>query len=159
MTEMWEKEEFLIANGMSQLPNGSMTKDLSPYEYFDGGLDTDIDADFSDASGRRKRQLFRRFNSPQRQRARQRRRKQRLDNRNLRQNTKKSQAVSQNRAIAKISKSAETDSKLLAQLNEQKAPVTEPKTTMSQGTKTALIIGSLAIAGIVGFVLYKKFKK
>ena len=51
MNEMWKREEFLIANGMSQLPNSSMTNDLSPYDYFEGGLDVEVDRDFSDATG------------------------------------------------------------------------------------------------------------
>jgi hypothetical protein len=158
MNEMWKREEFLIANGMSQLPNASMTNDLSPYDYFDGGLDTDIDMDFSEARGRKKR-LLRQFNSPQRRRAREKRRTQRIQTRQTKQRSKQSQAVAQNDAIKKISKSAETDSQLLAQLNASKTPIVEPKPTMSKGTKTGLIIGSIAVAGIIGFVLYKKFKK
>ena len=158
MNEMWKREEFLIANGMSQLPNASMTNDLSPYDYFDGGLDTDIDMDFSEARGRKKR-ILRQFNSPQRRRAREKRRTQRIQNRQTKQRSKQSQAVAQNDAIKKITKSAETDSQLLAQLNAPKIPVVETKPTMSKGTKTGLIIGSIAVAGIIGFVLYKKFKK
>jgi hypothetical protein len=159
---MWKREEFLIANGMSQLPNASMTNDLAPNQYFDGGLDDDLDIEFSDASGRRRRRrrrFVKSFNSPQRRRARQTRQKQRIQARQFRQKSKQSQAVAQNQAVAKISKSAETDSKLLAQLSQATPPIVTPQPTMSKATKTGLIIGAVAVAGIIGFILYKKFKK
>lgn len=179
MTEMYERKEFLIANGMSQLPNSSVTNDLSPYDYFDGGLDTDIDMDFSEARGRRRRipkkrgfekvmsytpigiakSGIERFNSPQNQKRRDQKRRQRQGFRQERQQTKRSESQLQNQAVAKISKSAESDAQLLAQLSAPKTPIVEPKPTMSKGTKTGLIIGSIAVAGIIGFVLYKKFKK
>lgn len=183
MNEMWKKEEFLIANGLSQLPNASMTNDLSPYDYFDGGSDTSLDISFSEATGRRPRPRRRpkkrtgektgfekamsytplgmakegidKFNSPES--------KARRDaNRKKRGQKKQVEAQKQEQAIADVNKNSEADAKLLAQITQTPATPTNtnetPKKGMSKGTKTALIIGSVAVLGIVGFMLYKKFK-
>ena len=37
-TEMWKTENFIIANGMSELGNPLKEADLSPFDYFEGGL-------------------------------------------------------------------------------------------------------------------------
>ena len=158
MSEMWKRTEFLLANGMSQLPNSSMTNDISPYECFDGGLDTDIDLDFSDASGRRKPRKPRRKvpKAGGRISAMQKRRDARLKEKST-QKTKESEA--QNKAISDVNKNSEADALLLAQMTQ---PLAEVKTTpsgMAKGTKTALIIGGVAVASLIGFILYKKFKK
>jgi hypothetical protein len=183
MNEMWKREEFLIANGMSQLPNSSMTNDLSPYDYFEGGLDVDVDRDFSDASGRRRRAKRRvnkpkrrggktgfekvmsytpmgmakdgidRFNSPES-------RQRREAKRGSRQNRKTQQTADQRKALADVSRSAENDAKLLAQLTQTPATLPTPQPTgMNKTTKTVLIVGGVAVAIVVSFMLYKKFKK
>jgi hypothetical protein len=160
MNEMWKREEFLIANGMSQLPNSSMTNDLSPYDYFDGGLDVDVDRDFSDATGSGRR-------------ARRRVKKSRKATGGTRQprggvkgriaerkQATKRQAQQQAKDIEKVQKSSEADAQLLAQLTTAPTTLPTPQPTgMSKTTKTVLIVGGVAVAVVVGFMLYKKFKK
>lgn len=165
MNEMWKREEFLIANGMSQLPNSSMTNDLSPYDYFEGGLDVEVDRDFSDAtgSGRRARRRVKKSiksSGGSRQRpSRQPRRgvKGRIAER---KQTKQVEAQQQAKDIEKVQKSAEADALLLAQLTQAPATAqTPPPTGMSKTTKTVLIVSGVAVALVVGVMLYKKFKK
>lgn len=164
MDNMYEMKEFILANGMSQLPNSALTNDLSPYDYFDGGLDVDIDPEFSEASGRRrraKRKLKRakKSLSPKSQR--------KIggkiaERRSERKEAQRSEVNSQNKAIAEIQKTAETDAQLLAQLN---APQTQnnlaplPTATMGKKTKTALTIGGIAVGVFVAYLIYKKIKK
>ena len=175
MSEMWKRTEFILANGMSQLPNSVLTNDISPYECFDGGLGTDIDLDFSDAVGKRPRkkksgkskgtfekvmsytpigmvkEAIDRRNSPEG-----------LARRQAKDDTKKATAEAQNKAVEQATKSSEGDALLLAQIQQPSADLktaTAPSTTMSKGTKTALIVGGVAVAGLIGFMLYKKLKK
>lgn len=177
--EMYVMEEFLIANGMSQLPNSSMTNDLSPFDYFDGGLDVQIDNEFSDARGRRKskrrkvrsgaknrktgfqkvmsytpigmaKEGIDRYNSPESRNRRDSRKRER-------QRAKRQQQTSQEKNLRNLTKSGETDALLLAQLTTP--PVVAPSTGMNKTTRTILVVGGISIALFVGFVLYKKFKK
>jgi hypothetical protein len=165
MNEMWKREEFLIANGMSQLPNSSMTNDLSPYDYFDGGLDVDVDRDFSDATGsgrraRRRVKKSRKATGGSRQRRSNQPRggvKGRIAER---KQANQRQAQQQAKDIEKVQKSSEADAQLLAQLTQAPATLPQPqKTGMTKTTKTVLIVGGVAVAVVVGFMLYKKFKK
>lgn len=165
MNEMWKREEFLIANGMSQLPNSSMTNDLSPYDYFEGGLDVEVDRDFSDATGsgrrarRRVKKSIKSSGGSRQRRSRQPRRgvKGRIAERNQ---TKQVEAQQQAKDIEKVQKSAEADALLLAQLTQAPATAqTPPPTGMSKTTKTVLIVSGVAVALVVGVMLYKKFKK
>lgn len=157
MTEMWKREEFLIANGLSQLPNSSMTNDLSPYDYFDGGSDTPLDISFSELRGRGKRKARR----PKRRVKKSiDNTRQRMDNRRREKTTQKqTQATNQQKAIEEVNKASQQDAMLLAQLTQTTPPVETPPKGMTKGTKTALIIGGVAVLGVVGFMLYKKFKK
>ena len=156
-------------------PNSVLTNDISPYECFDGGLGTDIDLDFSDAVGKRPRkkksgkskgtfekvmsytpigmvkEAIDRRNSPEG-----------LARRQAKDDTKKATAEAQNKAVEQATKSSEGDALLLAQIQQPSADLktaTAPSTTMSKGTKTALIVGGVAVAGLIGFMLYKKLKK
>jgi hypothetical protein len=165
MNEMWKREEFLIANGMSQLPNSSMTNDLSPYDYFEGGLDVEVDRDFSDATGsgrrarRRVKKSIKSSGGSRQRRSRQPRRgvKGRIAER---KQTKQVEAQQQAKDIEKVQKSAEADAKLLAQLTQAPATAPQPQPTgMSKTTKTVLIVSGVAVALVVGVMLYKKFKK
>lgn len=165
MNEMWKREEFLIANGMSQLPNSSMTNDLSPYDYFEGGLDVEVDRDFSDATGsgrrarRRVKKSIKSSGGSRQSRSRQPRRgvKGRIAER---KQTKQVEAQQQAKDIEKVQKSAEADALLLAQLTQAPATAqTPPPTGMSKTTKTVLIVSGVAVALVVGVMLYKKFKK
>lgn len=159
MSEMWKRTEFLLANGMSQLPNSSMTNDISPYECFDGGLDTDIDLDFSDASGRRKKPKRPRRKAPKNRSGISNLQKRRDERLKQKSEQSKSEQEAQTKAISDVTKSSEADALLLKQLQEPVATITDTPKVMSKKTKTALIVGSIAVASIIGFVLYKKFKK
>lgn len=156
MNEMWKRQEFLIANGMSQLPNSSMTNDLSPYESFDGGLDTPIDMEFSELRGRKRptrKPKGRVKKSIDKTR-------ERIDKRRRQKTTQKQvEATAQQKAIEEVNKASQQDAQLLAQLTQTPPPVVPAPTGMSQGTKTALIISGVAIFSVIGFMLYKKFKK
>lgn len=187
MNEMWKREEFLIANGMSQLPNSSMTNDLSPYDYFEGGLDVEVDRDFSDAtgSGRRARRRVKKSTNPRGGKRQSRGGKtgfekamsytpigmikEGIDRRNspegqarrkAKADTKRATADDQKKALEDVSKSSEKDALLLAQLTQAPATAqTPPPTGMSKTTKTVLIVSGVAVALVVGVMLYKKFKK
>ena len=63
------------------------------------------------------------------------------------------------KAIEEVNKASQQDAMLLAQLTQTTPPVETPPKGMTKGTKTALIIGGVAVLGVVGFMLYKKFKK
>jgi hypothetical protein len=181
MSEMWKRTEFLLANGMSQLPNSSMTNDISPYECFDGGLDTDIDLDFSDASGKKPRKKkgdksgfkkvmsytpmgmakegIDRRNSTEGLARRDARRQDRLKGRADKQENKKAQSDAQNQAITDVTKQSDADALLLEQIQQPLAPVTPTPTGMSKGTKISLIVGAVAVAGLLSYFIYKKLKK
>jgi hypothetical protein len=178
MDKMWIRKEFLLANGLSQLPNSSMTNDLSPYDYFEGGLDVEVDHDFSEARGRvsKKRRTpskrtkrggfervmsytplgmakdgIERFNSPESRERRDYRRK-------GRQNRRERERFNQSRNIDAVLNTTQNDAQLLAQLMPPPPPPPVKK-EMSPTTKNLLIVGGISAAIIVGFVLYKKFKK
>lgn len=159
---MYEMKEFILANGMSQLPNSSLTNDLSPYDYFDGGLDVEVDPEFAEASGRRRR-TRRKIKSAKKsnQIGKKRRIGDRIAERRSEKRTEKQQEISrQEKAIADVQKNAEADAQLLAKLTEtpsKQAPL--PVSTMSKNTKIALTIGGVAIGVFVGFLIYKKIKK
>lgn len=181
MDNVYVMKEFLLANGMSQLPNSSMTDDLSPYDYFDGGLNVEVDPDFSDASGKKRKKKkkgggFEKVmsytplgmakkgidtaTSSEARKRRDQRRKERLSRRDQRRADKNAQAEAQNKAVQDVQKQAEADAQLLAQLNQPIPPVLPtPSQKMSKNTKIALTIGGLAVAIFLGFVVYKKFKK
>ena len=70
------------------------------------------------------------------------------------------EAQQQAKDIEKVQKSAEADALLLAQLTQAPATAqTPPPTGMSKTTKTVLIVSGVAVALVVGVMLYKKFKK
>jgi hypothetical protein len=167
MEDMYIRKEFLLANGLSELPNASMTADLSPISYFDGDdmVSFDGNLEFSEASGSRRRakrrvKKARKGTSPRRQRRSgnvSNRRQERVADRRSR---KQQEARVQQRAIQDVQKQAQADAQLLAQLNQPTTPtIPTPTATMSRNTKIALTIGGVAVALFVGFVVYKKMKK
>jgi hypothetical protein len=167
MEDMYIRKEFLLANGLSELPNASMTDDLSPISYFDGDdmVSFDGNLEFSEASGSRRRAKRRvkkakKGTSPRRQRGggtMSDRRQTRRDDRNAR---KRQETQVQQKAIQDVQKQAQADAQLLAQLNQPTTPtIPTPTASMSRNTKIALTIGGVAVALFVGFVVYKKMKK
>lgn len=202
-TEMGRTEDFIVANGLSQLYTGG--QDVSPYSAFDDVLGNgDNDIEFSDlATGamRRSRRKFKqgsgdggavssrnrkklkklagyyppvavaravKKNQQKRQSGqkgkvgefydrtvsnlKERRSQKTAENKNL--------AEQQKAIIDQVSKSSPTVEQLNALLATPSAGVntTPQKTPMSKGLKIGLIIGGVVVAGIIGFVVYKKIK-
>jgi hypothetical protein len=153
---MWEKEEFIVANGFTQFNNPNVARDLSPYDFFDGevGFGGANDIEFSDARGRRRRRK-----KPMKSRAKEgvkRREKRRADRMNL-----KSQEIEAQKQIAEKSlKAQEKDATLLSSLglsDNKNLPEVSPNKTKSN--TIYWVVGGLAVATILGVVLYKKYKK
>jgi hypothetical protein len=167
--EMWENENFIIANGMSELGNPLRTYDANPFDYFEGGLDETIDDEFSDATGSRRRAKRRIKKTAKGSRVERRgavprrnpmasTRQNLSDRRTARTVKKRTFQDNQNRKIADVNKQAEADAKLLASLSTTITPPVEPK-KMSSTLKNALFIGGTAVAIVIGVVLFKKFRK
>lgn len=159
---MWKTENFIVANGFTEFRNPKMANDLSPYDYFDGGLDTDIDGEFYDATGsgrraRRRVKKSRRSTTSGRLRSGVENIKQ---SRTQKTAQRQSEAETQRKAIADVQKSAEADAVLLAQLSQPTASTPPTSTNNSSSTKKiAITVGVIAIVGIIGYVVYKKMKK
>jgi len=179
-TEMWETENFIVANGMSELGNPLKEYDASPFDYFDGGLDEDIDMDFSDATGRQRNS---RLNTTRRnpRNTQSRTAPVRRGNKSMRiEPTKRRSAIGsvnplksrrknlssgnfkgtprrENRALRNADNlNIQTNEQ--AQLSIPTIPI-EVKKTMTPTMKNGLFIGGTALAIVVGYILFKKFKK
>lgn len=205
-TEMGRTEDFIVANGMSQLYTGA--QDVSPYSAFDDVLSNDAnDIEFSEfnvSSGamRRSRRKFKRggndgggISSRNKERlnkagnyyppvavarAVKRGRARRASgekgragqfieragenikkNRSRKAEENKINAQQQQQIIEQVSKNAPTVEQLNALMgtaptaNVNATPTKEP---MSKTMKVVLIVGGIALAGIVAYVVYKKMK-
>ncbi len=163
---MWRTEKFIVANGFTQFNNPKVANDLSPYEYFDGDLGQSIDMEFADANGKSKRKPKKRETTFEKimaytpmgmakrgfdvltdedRIAKRRQRKDAITNKEL--ETQKS-------ILEQSSKSDENIIKSLT--NQELPPVSSDK---KSSNKIYWIIGGVAVAGIIGYVLYKKLKK
>lgn len=187
--EMWEKEDFLVANGMSELANPIRTYDANPFDYFDGGLDEDIDLDFSDANGRKKplkrrnaQRPNRRVSTPTRRVSSQgQARRVSTPTRRVSTPTRRVSNTPQPKRVASTRKNlssgkfdpnykykninrtkqinADIEAKTLAQLPNVNVPVEIKTNKMNETLKNGLFLGGTAIAVVLGYVLYKKMKK
>lgn len=205
-TEMGRTENFIVANGMSQLYTGG--EDVSPYSAFDDVLGNgDNDIEFSDlATGamRRSRRKFKQgsggggaVSSRNRKKLKKvagyyppvavaRAVKKNQQNRQSGQSGEKGKsggfvdrakdsikgyrtrkteenqknAEQQQKIIDQVTKSSPTVEQLNALMANPTAGVntTPQKTPMSKGLKIGLIVGGIVVAGIIGFVVYKKIK-
>jgi hypothetical protein len=150
---MWETERFIVANGFTQFNDQNVGNDLSPYDFFDGEISFN-DLEFSDARGRRRKK--RKSLSP--------RAKQRIKSREKRRGDKlalKNKEIDTQKQIVDASlKAGEKENQLLSQLglsnNDSLPPISSEK---PKSNKVIFIVGGVVIAGILGYVLYKKFKK
>ena len=170
---MWQTEEFIVANGFTQFNNPQVARDLSAYEYFDGDS---MDMDFSDARGTRRKRGRRKgesgvekvlsytpigmakkgVDSLTSKEAISRREKRRADRMAL----KKQEIEAQKEIADKSLKSQEGDATLLSSLglsDNKNLPEVSPNKTKSN--TIYWVVGGLAVATILGVVLYKKFKK
>jgi hypothetical protein len=150
---MWETERFIVANGFTQFNDQNVGRDLSPYDFFDGEISGN-DLEFSDARGRRRKK--RKSLSP--------RAKERMKSREKRRGDKlalKNKEIDTQKQIVEASlKAGEKENQLLSQLglsnNDSLPPISSEK---PKSNKVIFIVGGVVIAGILGYVLYKKFKK
>lgn len=170
---MWQTEEFIVANGFTQFNNPKVANDLSPYDYFDGEA---LDTEFSDARGTRKKRGRRKgesgvekvlsytpigmakkgIDSLTSKEAVSRREKRRADRMAL----KKQEIEAQKEIADKSLKSQEGDATLLSSLglsDNKNLPEVSPNKTKSN--TIYWVVGGLAVATILGVVLYKKYKK
>jgi len=170
---MWQTEEFIVANGFTQFNNPKVANDLSAYDYFDGEA---LDMEFSDARGRRRKKPRRKgesgvekvlsytpigmakkgVDSLTSKEAISRREKRRADRMAL----KKQEIEAQKEIADKSLKSQEGDATLLSSLglsDNKNLPEVSPNKTKSN--TIYWVVGGLAVATILGVVLYKKYKK
>lgn len=151
---MWKTEEFIVANGFTQFNNPQVANDMSPFSYFDGEFGEAIDMEFSDAKGRRraksqkKKGVFQKIG-------------QNIEKRRKDKLALKNKEIDAQKQIAEQSlKAGEQETKLLAQLGlggQGNLPeISSQKTTSNT---IYWVLGGLAVAGIIGFIVYKKIKK
>ena len=182
---MWQTEKFIVANGFTQFNDPQVAEDLSPYQYFDGEFGESIDMEFSDARGKRKKKplksrlkqgadrrekrrvekalsytpigwIKKGVDSATSEEAVSRREKRRADRMAL----KKQEIEAQKEIADKSLKAQEGDTTLLSSLglsdNKNLPDVSSEKT---KSNTIYWVVGGLAVATILGVVLYKKFKK
>lgn len=173
---MWQTEKFIVANGFTQFNDPKVAEDLSPYQYFDGEFGEAIDMEFSDARGRRSKKrkknsesgvekalsytpigwIKKGVDSATSEEAVSRREKRRADKMAL----KKQEIEAQKEIADKSLKAQEGDTTLLSSLglsdNKNLPEVSSEKT---KSNTIYWVVGGLAVATILGVVLYKKFKK
>jgi hypothetical protein len=170
---MWNTEKFIVANGFTQFNDPYVARDLSPYEYFDGEA---LDTDFSDAKGRRR--VKRRKGSESgvekvlsytpigmakkgvdsltSKEAVSRREKRRADRMALKQQ----QIEAQKEMVDKSLKAQEKDATLLSSIGLSDNKNLPEVTPIKPKSNTIYwVVGGLAVATIVGVILYKKYKK
>jgi hypothetical protein len=172
---MWETERFIVANGFTQFNDQNVGNDLSPYDFFDGEVGF-ADVEFSDARGRRRKKRRRKgesgvekvlsytpigmakkgVDSLTSKEAVSRREKRRADRMAL----KNKEIDTQKQIVDASLKAGEKENQLLSQLglsnNDSLPPISSEK---PKSNKVIFIVGGVVIAGILGYVLYKKFKK
>jgi hypothetical protein len=172
---MWETERFIVANGFTQFNDQNVGRDLSPYDFFDGEISGN-DLEFSDARGRRRKKrkkgsesgvekalsytpvgwIKKGVDSATSKDAVSRREKRRADRMAL----KNKEIDTQKQIVDASLKAGEKENQLLSQLglsnNDSLPPISSEK---PKSNKVIFIVGGVIIAGILGYVLYKKFKK
>jgi hypothetical protein len=172
---MWETERFIVANGFTQFNDQNVGRDLSPYDFFDGEISGN-DLEFSDARGRRRKKrkkgsesgvekalsytpvgwIKKGVDSATSKDAVSRREKRRADRMAL----KNKEIDTQKQIVDASLKAGEKENQLLSQLglsnNDSLPPISSEK---PKSNKVIFIVGGVVIAGILGYVLYKKFKK
>ena len=168
---MWKTEKFIVANGFTQFNDPQLAEDLNPYEYFDGDLGQNMDIEFSDAKGSSKKTkkskegTFEKvlsytpigwakkgvdaLTSPE---AIKRREKRRADKMALKRDELQIQKDIANQSL----KSGEQDTNLL-----NKLMINDDSNKSSSKSSHNIIwwIGGALAVGIVGFIIYKKYKK
>jgi hypothetical protein len=177
------KVDYIVANGFTQFNNPTFANDVSPYESFEGDdddydntrefNDVPLEIEFSDATGRRKRRRkptrtksgiekaldytpvgwVKNATSPEANLRRDKRRKDRQD-------LKREEIQAQKYIADKAIKAQEKDTTLMSQIGlSNNTNLPEVKTAKDNTTKNIVIVGALAVATVLGFYIYKKYKK
>lgn len=176
---MWQTERFIVANGFTQFNDPNVADDLSAYQYFDGEFGEAIDMEFSDAKGRRPRKrrkgrkrseggvekalsytpigwIKKGVDSATSKEAVSRREKRRAERLAL----KNKEIQAQKDIVDASLKAGQEENKLLSQLglsnNDSLPPISSEK---PKSNKVIWIVGGVVVAGILGYVLYKKYGK
>ena len=172
---MYETERFIVANGFTEFNEPIVVNDLSPYDFFDGEISGD-DFEFSDARGkRRKRRGGKRESGVEKalsytpygwikkgvdsltsEEAKARREKRRGDKIAL----KNKEIDAQKQIVDASLKAGEKETRLLSQIGLSNNDGLPPISTEKPKSNTIIwIVGGVVVAGVLGYVLYKKFKK
>lgn len=167
--KMYGKVDYIVANGFTQFNNPAFANDVSPYESFSGDNDAydnniefndvALDIEFSDASGRKRRKKPRggksRINATIEE-SKNRRDTRRKD----RQDLKREELKTQKEIAEQTLKAQDKDTALLSQIGlSNNANLPEVTTQKDNITRNIIIIGSLAVATVVGIFIYKKYNK
>lgn len=180
--KMYGKVDFIVANGFTQFNNPAVANDVSPYESFTGDNDAyddniefndvPLDIEFSDASGRKRRKKPRGGKSGVEKaldytpvgwvkNATSEESKNRRDTRRKdRQDLKREELKTQKEIAEQTLKAQDKDTTLLSQIGlSNNANLPEVTTQKDNTTRNIIIIGSLAVATVVGIFIYKKYNK
>jgi len=176
------KVDYIVANGFTQFNNPALANDISPYESFAGDNDSydenfefndvPLEIEFSDASGRRRRRKTKSGKSGVEKaldytpvgwvkNATSEESKHRRDNRRKdRQDLKREELKTQKEIAEQTLKAQDKDTTLLSQIGlSNNANLPEVTTQKDNTTRNIIIIGSLAVATVVGIFIYKKYNK
>lgn len=174
--------DYIVANGFTQFNNPAFANDVSPYESFSGDNDAydnnvefndvPLDIEFSDASGRKRRKKPRGGKSGVEKaldytpvgwvkNATSEESKNRRDTRRKdRQDLKREELKTQKEIAEQTLKAQDKDTTLLSQIGlSNNANLPEVTTQKDNTTRNIIIIGSLAVATVVGIFIYKKYNK
>jgi len=150
---------FFLANGLSEMRRGG-GHDVSPFSMMDGSIEDNLE--FSNASGSK----LRKKKSASRKAGRKKTTGKFIDKFHERQDRrlaiKEQQAKSQQAVAENIGKTSPEESKLMEQLAQPTPDATANATAptgMKPALKWGLIIGGVAVVGVVVFLVIKKMKK
>jgi hypothetical protein len=155
-------QHFFLANGLSELKNGTFN-DVSPFQSFDGQVNntefpvtTDIMLEFSNASGRLKRKAKKKTGGIRKRVDT--RQKARMDRKSRRLDIKQQEADTQKKVAEKLGTIAPEEAKLMEQLAKDTASTSPAKTGLIKNEKIVIAIFSIAVIGLITFVVIRKMK-
>jgi hypothetical protein len=165
-----EVERFLVANGFTQFNPNVNYHDVSPFSSMDGSyLNANdefsemeaVNLEFSNASGKKKRKKRKGVFSRMRRRQDE-RQKARLDRKSRRIAIKEKEAETQRKLAEDMGKSSPEEALMMQQLamgDTNQTKTTDAGQGMSKGLKIGLIVGGVAVLGLVTFLVIRKMRK
>jgi hypothetical protein len=164
MSGIGKVNRFFVANGMSELREGG-GYEISPMSNMDGEIGSRELIEYSDATGNLRRRFSKnKADRSKRRSSRQKRVDKFLADRNTYKTKKlavdKAQVKTQQTIAENLGKTNPQETALLQSIasSTSLAPANDKK-PMSKGLKISLIIGGVAVASIIGYVIYKKVQK